>query len=76
MCQQPSVCVCVCVYLLREGVEGPPEELLGEHQLLLGGHAEPGQPRGQAVVLPALLIVAGQKLRGTRGHVYMFSRKK
>lgn len=50
---------------MREGVKNPPEELLCEVQLLLHGEAIAAPPRGQAVILPALLIVARQELAGS-----------
>lgn len=55
-------------YLLRKGVKDSPEEFLGEEELLLGGDAKAAHTRRQAVVLPVLVIVVGQKLeiRDTR----------
>lgn len=50
---------------MGEGVKNPPEELLREVQLLLHREAVAAPPRGQAVILPALLIVARQELAGS-----------
>lgn len=53
-----------CSYLVRKGVENSPEELLGEEELFLRGRAEAAHARGQAVVLPVLLVVVDQELEG------------
>lgn len=47
---------------MRKGVKDSPEELLGEEELLLGGHAEAAHAGGQTVVLPVLLVVIDQEL--------------
>lgn len=56
------------LYLVRKGVKNSPEEFLGEEELFLGGCAKAAHTRRQAVVLPVLLVVVGQKLeiRDTR----------
>lgn len=60
---------CFWLYLVRKGVKDSPEEFLGEEELLLGGSAIAAHTWRQAVVLPVLLIVVGQKLemRDDRG---------
>lgn len=51
---------------MGEGVKNSPEQLLGQVQLLLHGQAVAAPARGQTVILPALFVVARQKLRGSK----------
>lgn len=52
-----------CPDLMRQRVKDAPEELACEVQLFLRGDPEVGPAGGEAVVLPAALIVVGEKLR-------------
>lgn len=61
-----SMTCTVCLYLVRQGVKNPPEELLGEEELLLRGRAEAAHARRQTVVLPVLLVVVDQELEEVR----------
>lgn len=56
----------VGLYLVRKGVKNPPEELLGEEELLLRGRAKAAHARRQTVVLPVLLVVVDQELEEVR----------
>jgi hypothetical protein len=48
-------------------VKDAPEEFACEVQLFLGGHPKVGPACGEAVVLPASLIVVGEELKGATG---------
>lgn len=51
---------------MGQRVKDAPEEFASEVQLFLGGDPEVGPARGEAVVLPAALIVVGEELRGSK----------
>lgn len=48
---------------MRQRIKDAPEELACEVQLFLRGDPEVGPACGEAVVLPATLIVVGKELR-------------